>query len=240
MVWAFSEWLYTVTWIQRDKAWGRSQLDVSIIILTTQRGLKSNLWVSPGSLQDINLKQVVRFEAQVINSILKQPFPDLVLWDFKHPAVLGRSNADGKIVIEGMLPVPFEFNVGEGESKNYGPILSNSMPMAISAVDSTSSLIRNAIIRGKTRLPLSAVSAHARCSLSESGAIRLANSFLPTDGKSLVFLVDVFSVGCELLDRGLLRKLGNYRRIFRCGFVRTVTKSHTKTKLTETIYCKFL
>jgi len=166
--------------------------------------------------QDINLKQGVRFEAQVIDSISKQPFPDFVLWDFKHPAVLGRSDEDGTIVIEGMLPGPFQFNAGEGESKNYRPVLSNRMPMAISAVDSTSSLIRNAISRGKTRLPLNAVSAHAKCILSESGAIQLANSFLPTDGKSLVFFVDVCSVGCELLDRRLLRKLGHYRRIFRC------------------------
>jgi len=32
-----------------DKAWVHSQLDVSVIVLTTQRGLKSNLWVSPSS-----------------------------------------------------------------------------------------------------------------------------------------------------------------------------------------------
>ncbi len=70
--------------------------------------------------QDIDLQQGVRFEAKVINSLNGEPFAGLVLWNWRDKDVLGKSDANGKLVIEGMLPGDFEFNVGEGESQKFG------------------------------------------------------------------------------------------------------------------------
>ncbi len=74
-----------------------------------------------GKLQDIALEQGVRFEATVIDSISKEPFPDFVLHHFMHPGIVGRSDSQGKLIIEGMLPGQFEFNIGEGDTQQLGP-----------------------------------------------------------------------------------------------------------------------
>jgi beta-lactamase regulating signal transducer with metallopeptidase domain len=71
--------------------------------------------------QDIDLEQGVRFEANVINSLTDKPFTDLVLWHFMHKDVIGKTDSNGKLVIEGMLPGRFEFHIGEGEAQQFGP-----------------------------------------------------------------------------------------------------------------------
>ena len=66
---------------------------------------------------DIDLKPGVRFEARVIDTNTGKPVEDLVLFNWRDKTVRGISDADGKIVIEGMLPGKYQFNVGHGEPK---------------------------------------------------------------------------------------------------------------------------
>ncbi len=68
---------------------------------------------------DIALSAGVRFEAQVIDTGSGQPLQDLVLWSWRDPEVLGKSDASGKLVIDGLLPGEFEFNVGYGEKQTF-------------------------------------------------------------------------------------------------------------------------
>ena len=68
----------------------------------------------PTSL-DIPLKPGVRFEAIVVDEANEKPLPNFVLWSWQQPSVMGKSDADGRIVIEGMLPGKFEFSVGYGK-----------------------------------------------------------------------------------------------------------------------------
>lgn len=81
--------------------------------------------------QDIELQRGVRLQVLVINSVTQQPAADFVLWHFMHPDVIGRSDADGKMIIDGMLPGTFEFMVGEGESQKLGPF-SGYLPRSLS------------------------------------------------------------------------------------------------------------
>lgn len=71
--------------------------------------------------QNIQLQQGLKFEAKVLDSETKEPYEGLVLWHFMHPGVIGKSDAQGNLVIEGMFPGEFEFNVGEGEPQKIGP-----------------------------------------------------------------------------------------------------------------------
>ena len=68
---------------------------------------------------DIALSEGVRFETQVVDSVSGQPLPDLVLWSWRDPEVLGKSDASGKLVIDGLVSGEFEFNVGYGEKQKY-------------------------------------------------------------------------------------------------------------------------
>jgi beta-lactamase regulating signal transducer with metallopeptidase domain len=64
---------------------------------------------------DINLQPAVRFEAKVVDAVSREPVEKFVLWNCFDSSVLGVSNAEGKIVIDGMLPGEFEFFCGQGE-----------------------------------------------------------------------------------------------------------------------------
>ena len=68
---------------------------------------------------DIALSEGVRFEARVVESESGQPLQDLVLWSWRYPDVLGKSDASGKLVIDDMLPGEFEFYVGYGEKQKF-------------------------------------------------------------------------------------------------------------------------
>lgn len=68
------------------------------------------------SLQkDVQLEEGVRFEAIVTDVNTGQPFAGLVLSNFLQKQFKGTSDAEGRIVIDGMLPGLFEFNVGAGD-----------------------------------------------------------------------------------------------------------------------------
>ncbi len=69
---------------------------------------------------DIALESAVRFEARVVDAITRQPVEKFVLWKCMDAAVLGVSDADGKIQIDGLLPGDLEFDVGQGEPVSCG------------------------------------------------------------------------------------------------------------------------
>ena len=61
---------------------------------------------------DLALREGVRFEAEVVDADTGEPFEGLVLFHWKEPKVTAISDADGKIVIEGLKPGKMEFSVG--------------------------------------------------------------------------------------------------------------------------------
>lgn len=69
---------------------------------------------------DIELKPGVRFEANVVDINTGKPVEKVALFNWRDKTVRGISNADGKIVIDGMLPGKYEFNVGQGKPKKFG------------------------------------------------------------------------------------------------------------------------
>jgi beta-lactamase regulating signal transducer with metallopeptidase domain len=79
----------------------------------------SGVTVAPDQAKalDIELKKGVRFEASVVDAHSRQPVEKLVLFNWRENNVRGVSDAQGKIVIEGMLPGKYEFSVGQGEPK---------------------------------------------------------------------------------------------------------------------------
>ncbi|WP_339730501.1 M56 family metallopeptidase [uncultured Gimesia sp.] len=66
---------------------------------------------------DLQLKQGVRFEARVIDADTGRPVDQVVLWSWRDRSVFGKSDTDGRIVIDGMLPGEFVFQVGYGKSQ---------------------------------------------------------------------------------------------------------------------------
>lgn len=63
---------------------------------------------------DIKLQQGVRFVANVVDSATSQPVEGFVLYSSDHGDVIGKSELDGQIVIESMMPGQFEFSCGGG------------------------------------------------------------------------------------------------------------------------------
>jgi beta-lactamase regulating signal transducer with metallopeptidase domain/thiol-disulfide isomerase/thioredoxin len=68
---------------------------------------------------DLDLKPAVRFEAKVVDAETGKPLKGLVLYGWREENVYGISDADGHLVIEGMLPGKFDFGVGNGAPKNF-------------------------------------------------------------------------------------------------------------------------
>ncbi len=68
-----------------------------------------------GKQFDVKLSEGVCFVANVIDATSGKPVKDVVLWNWRDRSVLGISDGEGKIVIDGMLPGKYEFNVGHGE-----------------------------------------------------------------------------------------------------------------------------
>jgi thiol-disulfide isomerase/thioredoxin/protocatechuate 3,4-dioxygenase beta subunit len=66
---------------------------------------------------DIDLEPGVRFEAEVVDTNTGKPVEKVALFNWRDKNVRGISDAEGKIVIEGMLPGKYEFSVGQGEPK---------------------------------------------------------------------------------------------------------------------------
>ncbi len=66
---------------------------------------------------DIELKPSVRFQAKVVDVNTGKPVEKLVLFNWRDPKVVGISDAQGKIVIDDMLPGKYDFNVGQGRPR---------------------------------------------------------------------------------------------------------------------------
>ncbi len=64
---------------------------------------------------DIRLSKGVRFEAEVVDAESGKPVEGFVLWSWKQPGIIGKSDAKGEIAIDSMLPGEFEFQVGGGK-----------------------------------------------------------------------------------------------------------------------------
>lgn len=81
----------------------------------------SDVSVSPDEAKslDIQLAKGVRFEANVIDADTREPVEGFVLWSWRHRNFIGKSDPRGTIVIDGMLPGEFEFNVGHGQPRKY-------------------------------------------------------------------------------------------------------------------------
>lgn len=71
---------------------------------------------------DLQVEPAVRFEATVVDAATKEPFAGLILWSWQDRRVIGVSDEDGRIVIEGMMPGRFQFNVGHGEPVQRGGV----------------------------------------------------------------------------------------------------------------------
>jgi beta-lactamase regulating signal transducer with metallopeptidase domain/thiol-disulfide isomerase/thioredoxin/protocatechuate 3,4-dioxygenase beta subunit len=65
-------------------------------------------------LLPVRLQEGVRFEAQAIDSITGAPVEGFVLWQWRSPRQVGRSDAEGRIVFDGQIPGKIEFNCGGG------------------------------------------------------------------------------------------------------------------------------
>ncbi|MCS7469686.1 PQQ-binding-like beta-propeller repeat protein [Stieleria sp. ICT_E10.1] len=69
--------------------------------------------------KSIQLEPGVRFEALVKDANSGEPFAGLVLWSFAQKQFRGTSDAQGRLVIDGMLPGEFQFSVGAGDPIEY-------------------------------------------------------------------------------------------------------------------------
>ena len=67
------------------------------------------------STLDLDLKQGAKFVATVVDSETGKPVEGFVLFRWREPKLTAISDEDGKIVIEGLINGPMEFNVGHGE-----------------------------------------------------------------------------------------------------------------------------
>ncbi len=83
---------------------------------------ESGLSVRQGEARqmDLQLEPAVRFEARVVDAATKEPFAGLVLWSWQDRRVIGKSDEQGRIVIDGMMPGRFSFDVGHGEPVKRG------------------------------------------------------------------------------------------------------------------------
>ena len=72
-----------------------------------------NIVIDPnrGKPLDITLNQGAVFRAEIVDSVSDKPVAGVRLWNWQHKDIEGRSDANGAVVIEGMLPGKFEFMV---------------------------------------------------------------------------------------------------------------------------------
>jgi hypothetical protein len=63
----------------------------------------------------VQLQPGVRFEAKVVDSVTGKPVEGFILWQWRGARLFGRSNADGWIVVDGLIPGKTEFNCGGGD-----------------------------------------------------------------------------------------------------------------------------
>jgi protocatechuate 3,4-dioxygenase beta subunit len=63
----------------------------------------------------VRLQEGVRFEARVVDSLTSQPVEGFVLWRWQSPRLVSRSDAQGRIVLEELIPGKTEFQCGGGD-----------------------------------------------------------------------------------------------------------------------------
>jgi beta-lactamase regulating signal transducer with metallopeptidase domain/thiol-disulfide isomerase/thioredoxin/protocatechuate 3,4-dioxygenase beta subunit len=64
----------------------------------------------------VQFKPGVRFEAQVRDSITNEPVEGFILWQWRGAKLFARSNAEGRIIFDGLIPGKIQFNCGGGEA----------------------------------------------------------------------------------------------------------------------------
>ncbi len=69
---------------------------------------------------DLKLKAGVRFVANVKDSVTGEPVPGFVLYTWRPTNIVGVSDSQGRLVLEGMVPGEAEFNCGGGEPIQFG------------------------------------------------------------------------------------------------------------------------
>jgi thiol-disulfide isomerase/thioredoxin len=65
------------------------------------------------------LEPGVRFEARVVDSESGEPVEGFILWQWRPPYLFGRSDAEGRIVFDDLVPGTIEIDCGGGEPINY-------------------------------------------------------------------------------------------------------------------------
>ncbi|HWA98198.1 MAG TPA: carboxypeptidase-like regulatory domain-containing protein [Pirellulales bacterium] len=112
--------MITTIWTEtKSDDQGRYQLflqpDVyELLIRTPEQGVlhQTNVVVARGSAErDLELAAGVAFRAVVVDAQTEEPVAGVRLWNRQHKDVEGRSNADGLVIIPGMLPGTFEFSI---------------------------------------------------------------------------------------------------------------------------------
>jgi outer membrane protein assembly factor BamB/beta-lactamase regulating signal transducer with metallopeptidase domain len=93
--------------------------DVYYLSVTSSAGVArvDNVAVVPGDQirSNIQLDQAIELNVDVVDVTTGEPFAGLVLFSWRQPQFKAFSDDDGKLVMNGLLPGKFEFNVGAGE-----------------------------------------------------------------------------------------------------------------------------
>lgn len=90
-----------------------------------QSGLK--IWHHMARPLPIKLEEGVRFQANVVDSITGKPVEGFVFFKWQPPYITARSDAQGRIIIDDLIPGPIELQCGGGEkivqgtAEYYGP-----------------------------------------------------------------------------------------------------------------------
>ncbi len=79
------------------------------------------------STLDLELKQGAKFEATVVDSETGKPVEGVVLFRWQEPKMKAISDKDGKIIIEGLILGPLEFNVGHVDEPMRGYYLPGNL-----------------------------------------------------------------------------------------------------------------
>jgi len=94
------------------------QYDIQVRVPNVGAARFAKVWIDEDEKQtlDIKLERGVTFQATVVDSQSGDPVPNVRLWHFEHKGIEGTSDKNGKIVITGMPPGKFTFDV---QAKGY-------------------------------------------------------------------------------------------------------------------------
>ncbi len=94
------------------------QYDIQVRVPNVGAARFAKVWIDEDEKQtlDIKLERGVTFQATVVDSQSGDPVPNVRLWHFEHKGIEGTSDKNGKVVITGMPPGKFTFDV---QAKGY-------------------------------------------------------------------------------------------------------------------------